>query len=457
MSFQPSNINLNKYLDTVKDTVTIKHNGKVTQIIGLVIESMGPVSSIGEICHIHLTEKGQKTGEVLSAEVVGFKSNKVLLMPLGELRGISPGCEVVSTNQTAAVQVGETLLGRVIDGTSKPLDDKGPVNCKEEYPLYGLPIDHMKRSRIAAPLSTGIKAIDGINTCGKGQRLGIFSGSGVGKSVMMGMIARNTSADVNVIALIGERGRELREFIERDLQEEGLKKSVVVAVTSEASPLLKVRGALAATAISEYFRDQGKDVLLLMDSITRFAMALREIGLAIGEPPTTKGYTPSVFAALPKLVERAGCSQKGSITGLYTVLIEADDINDPISDAVRSVLDGHLFLSRKLASQGIYPAVDVLNSTSRVMMDIVSNEHMEKTRRLKRLLASYQEAEDLINIGAYVKGSNKYIDESISYHDAIREFLTQGIYDKEDFLTTENKLAALFSEKASEPEEKTNK
>ncbi len=438
-------INLDKYMNSVRDATTIKYNGKVSQIIGLVIESTGPSASVGEICHISLIEKGQKSGKIIPAEVVGFKDNKVLLMPLGELRGISPGCEVVSTNQYAAVQVGESLLGRVIGGTSKPIDDKGPLDCIEEYPLYGSPIDHMKRSRIVEPLSTGIKAIDGVNTCGKGQRMGIFSGSGVGKSVMMGMIARNTAAQINVIALIGERGRELREFIERDLQAEGLKKSVVVAVTSEASPLLKVRGALAAATIAEYFRDKGKDVLLLMDSITRFAMALREIGLAIGEPPTTKGYTPSVFAALPRLVERAGNSGNGSITGLYTVLIEADDINDPISDAVRSVVDGHLFLSRKLASQGIYPAVDILNSASRVMIDIVSDKHMENVRRLKKLLANYHEAKDLINIGAYVKGSDKNIDEAIVYHDAIIEFLTQGIYEKDDFLTTERKLEELLN------------
>ena len=444
MSQEPEKINLERYINTIKEAKTIRQNGKVVQMIGLVIESNGPSSSVGEICHIFLTERGRKTGKIVPAEVVGFKENKVLLMPLGEPKGISPGCEVVSTNQYAVVQVGETLLGRVIDGTSKPIDGKGPLNCREEYPLYGVPINHMKRKRIVEPLSSGIKAIDGINTCGNGQRMGIFSGSGVGKSVTMGMIARNTSADVNVIALIGERGRELREFIERDLQEEGLKRSVVIAVTSEASPLLKMRGALAAATIAEYFRDQGKNVLLLMDSITRFAMALREIGLAIGEPPTTKGYTPSVFAALPKMVERAGCSEKGSITGLYTVLVEADDINDPISDAARSVMDGHVFLSRKLASKGIYPAVDVLNSTSRVMIDIVSEKHIKAANKLRRLLASYQEAEDLINIGAYVKGSNKYIDEAIEYHDSIREILTQGIYEKEDFLTTEQKLEKLF-------------
>lgn len=443
MAVEPR-INLLKYTNSVKDATTIKYNGKVTQIIGLVVESSGPTSSIGEICHINLIEKGRKTGNIIPAEVVGFKDNKVLLMPLGELMGISPGCEVVSTNQFAVSQVGNQLLGRVIDGTCKPIDGKGELNCKEEYPLYGRPINHMIRKRIVEPITTGIKAIDGVNTCGKGQRMGIFSGSGVGKSVTMGMIARNTSADVNVIALIGERGRELREFIERDLQDAGLKKSVVVVVTSEASPILKVRGALVAATIAEYFRDKGKDVLLLMDSLTRYAMALREIGLAIGEPPTTKGYTPSVFAALPKLVERAGCSDIGSITGLYTVLIEADDINDPISDAVRSVVDGHIFLSRKLASKGIYPAVDTLISTSRVMMDIISDDHMNAVKKLRKMLANYQEAEDLINIGAYVKGSNKNIDEAIEYHDAIIDFLTQGIYDKEDFLSTEKKLLRLF-------------
>ncbi len=448
MSATPKKIDLTKFLNPVKEAITVKQNGKVTQIIGLVIESMGPASSIGEICHIHLVEKGRKTGEVIPAEVVGFKDSKVLLMPLGELRGIAPGCEVVSTNQTSVVQVGEALLGRIIDGRSRPIDGKGPIKCNVEYPLYGSEIDHMKRKRIIEPLTTGIKAIDGINTCGKGQRMGIFAGSGVGKSVMMGMIARNTSADVNVIALIGERGRELREFIERDLQDEGLKRSVVIAVTSEASPLLKARGTLAAATIAEYFRDQGKDVLLLMDSLTRYAMALREVGLAIGEPPTTKGYTPSVFAALPKLVERAGYSEKGSVTGLYTVLIEADDINDPISDAVRSIVDGHIFLSRKLAAQGHYPAVDVLYSASRVMIDVVSDNHLESSKKLKQLLATYQEAEDLINIGAYVKGSNPRIDESVEYHEGIRSFLIQGINDKEDFLTTEQKLHRLFAKAA---------
>ncbi|KXS45241.1 MAG: flagellum-specific ATP synthase [Candidatus Frackibacter sp. T328-2] len=351
----------------------INNFGKIRRVIGLIIESQGPNVTLGEICLI----KSQFNSEPVQAEVVGFKDNKVLLMPLGEMEGIGPGCRVEATGKSLKVKVGEELLGHVLDGLGHPLTDLNLDELTTEYSAHNTPPDPLTRQRITTPLPVGIRSIDGLLTCGRGQRLGIFAGSGVGKSTLLGMIARNTEADINVIGLIGERGREVREFIEKDLGEEGLARSVVVAATSDQPALVRLKGALVATAIAEYFRDQGKDVMLMMDSVTRFAMAQREVGLAVGEPPATRGYTPSVFATLPKLLERAGTNEVGTITGLYTVLVEGDDMNEPIADAVRGILDGHIALSRDLASQNHYPAIDVLESVSRVMNDIITKEHQE--------------------------------------------------------------------------------
>ncbi|MCK5205136.1 MAG: FliI/YscN family ATPase, partial [Desulfobacterales bacterium] len=392
-------LSLDKYHICLDAACPIQASGKVTNVIGLVIEAQGPVSRLGTVCDIYTKGEANK----ITAEVLGFRDSQVLMMPLEEIRGIGPGCQVVARQQRAIIPVGAGLLGRVIDGLGNPIDSKGPILVESEYPIYGAPINPLSRKRISKPLDLGIRAINGLLTVGCGQRIGIFSGSGVGKSVLLGMIARKTKADVNVIALIGERGRELNEFIEKELGEEGLKRSVIVVATSDHLPLIRMRGAFIATAIAEFFRDQGKHVNLMMDSVTRFAMAQREIGLALGEPPTTKGYTPSVFTLLPKLCERAGTSaNRGTITGLYTALVEGDDTNEPIADAVRSILDGHIVLSRDLSTQNHYPAIDVLASISRVMDDIISPEHRQKANRLKNVLAIYRKAEDLINIGAYV-------------------------------------------------------
>jgi len=398
--------------------------GKVTKVIGLVIEANGPASRIGAICDIH--PMGNQPA--IRAEIQGFRGNRVLLMPLEEIRGIGPGSLVVAHNERATIAVGDGLLGRVIDGLGNPIDGKGPIPSKAAYPIYGNPINPLERKRINQPLDIGIRAINGLLSVGCGQRMGIFSGSGVGKSVLMGMIARNTSADVNVIALIGERGRELNDFIEKELGPQGLRRSVVVVATSDHLPLIRMRGAFIATAVAEYFRDQGMHVNLMMDSVTRFAMAQREIGLALGEPPTTKGYTPSVFTLLPKLLERAGTSSNyGTITGLYTVLVEGDDMDEPIADAVRSILDGHIVLSRDLAMQNHYPAIDVMKSISRVMVDITNANQQQSAGMIKSILDTHKKAEDLINIGAYVKGSNPKIDQAIDMLDDINAYLCQGI------------------------------
>jgi flagellum-specific ATP synthase len=379
--------------------------------------------------------------------VVGFKKGRVLLMPLDTLQGLGPGCKIISLGKQASVGVGAGFLGRVIDGLGNPIDDKGPIDCDDAYPIYADPINPLQRGRIEAPMDLGIKAINGVLTCGKGQRMGIFSGSGVGKSVLMGMIARNTKADINVIGLIGERGREVREFLEKNLGIEGLKRSVVVVAASDRHPLIRMRAAYVATTISEYFRDQGKDVLLMLDSLTRFAMAQREIGLSIGEPPTTKGYTPSVFSLLPKLLERSGLDAgKGSVTGLYTILVEGDDFNEPIADAARSILDGHISLTRELANKNHYPAIDILQSISRVMIDVVDEEQKKKANELQNILATYKKAEDLINIGAYVQGSNPDIDYAIAMIARVNVFLQQGIDEQVDFLTTKKQLISLFSD-----------
>lgn len=418
-------------------------NGRVTRVVGLVVEGNGPGVSIGGVCRI--LPRGRD--HFFRAEVVGFKENRVLLMPLGELRGIEPGCEIQVEQEAATVGVGEVFLGRVVDPYGHPIDSKGPIYPETSYPLYADPINPLQRRRITQPLDVGIRAINGILTVGKGQRMGIFSGSGVGKSTLMGMIARYTGADVSVIGLIGERGREVREFIERDLGEEGLKRSVVVVATSDMPPLVRIRAAYMATVIAEYFRDKGRDVVLMMDSITRFAMAQREIGLSIGEPPTTRGYTPSVFALMPKLLERSGMNHSsGSITAFYTVLVEGDDFNEPISDTVRSILDGHVMLSRTLAERGHYPAIDPLQSVSRVMTDVVDKSHRSLAQKAIEILATYRRAEDLINIGAYVSGSNPKIDYAIKMIDPINAYLRQPVEEGANLEKSISQLQQIMSE-----------
>lgn len=415
-----------KYVKVIRSLDPVRVNGKITQIIGLTIESQGPDVRIGDLCSIYPSQSQVP----IQAEVVGIRENKVLLMPFGEVRSIGPGCDVVASGKPMMVKAGRHLLGRILNGLGQPLDGKPLPLGLDEVPTHAIPPNPLSRPRIYSPLGTGVKTIDGLLTMGKGQRMGIFAGSGVGKSTLLGMISRNTTADVNVIALIGERGREVLDFIEQNLGEEGLKKSVVIVATSDQPALIRIKGALTATSIAEYFRDQGLDVLLVMDSVTRFAMAQREIGLAIGEPPTTKGYTPSVFAMLPQLLERAGTGPKGSISAIYTVLVDGDDMNEPIADAVRGILDGHIVLNRAIGSKGIFPAIDVLNSASRVMTEITSDEQQQAARNFKRLLAAYNEAEDLINIGAYKKGSNREIDLAIRLKTQMDQFLRQGIYEQ---------------------------
>ncbi len=418
----------------------IQVNGKVVDVIGMVIVSLGPNVSLGDVC----TVSDQSGKEVCKTEVVGFKDGKVLSVALGEVDKISQMCEIKAEGKSFRIGVGDNLLGRVIDGLGRPLDGKGDIDTPTSREIFAEPPNPLERQRITEPLQTGVRAIDGLLTCGKGQRIGIFAGSGVGKSVLLGMIARNTSADVNVIVLVGERGREVREFIEKDLGEEGLRRSVLVIVTSDKSALLRIKAAYIGTTIAEYFRDQGKDVVLMMDSVTRFAMAQREIGLTIGEPPTTKGYTPSVFAILPKLLERAGNSKRGSITGIYTVLVDGDDMNEPIADAVRSILDGHIVLSRKIAHKGQYPAIDILQSISRVMPDIVSRDHRSRVTSFKDILATYNEAEDLVNIGAYVKGSNPAIDHALSKISTLRAYLKQDMLEKASLQEAAQKLSNII-------------
>jgi len=424
----------------------IQVQGKVTQVVGLVVEAAGPACRLGAVCDIFTREGGRP----LAAEALGFRERRVLLMPLEDIRGIGPGCRVVARQQRATVRVGPDLLGRVIDGLGVPMDGRGPVAASAEYPLYAPAANPMRRRRIHEPLDLGIRAVNGLLTVGCGQRIGVFAGSGVGKSVLLGMIARTTAADVNVIALIGERGREVNDFLEKDLGPEGLRRSVVVVATSDRLPLIRTRGAFLATTIAEYFRDQGCRVNLMMDSVTRFAMAQREIGLAVGEPPTTKGYTPSTFTLLPKLLERAGTGNgPGSITGLYTVLVEGDDTNEPIADAARSILDGHIVLTRDLAMQNHYPAIDVLGSISRLMDDIVDPAQRQLARRLKETLATFRKAEDLINIGAYVAGSNPKIDTAIKMIDRINAYLKQDVGETVSFAESVAQLNALFGAAAA--------
>lgn len=427
---------------SIQEQETIGVQGRVSQVVGLVIEGNGPPCAVGDMCLLEVNHPQKKK---IPAEVVGFRDDRVLLMPLGELRGLNPGGKITPVGSPAAAWVGEELLGRVIDGLGNPIDEKGPLLALKKYPLYAVPLNPVFRKRISRPLDVGIRAINAAITLGQGQRVALFSGSGVGKSTLLGMMARHTAAQISVVALIGERGREVREFIEKDLGPEGLKRSVVVVATSDQSPLVRMRGAYLATAIAEYFRDNGKEVLFLMDSITRFAMASREVGLSIGEPPTSKGYTPSVFAQLPKLLERAGTtSHEGSITGIYTVLVEGDDINEPVADAIRAIADGHIVLSRDLANQGHYPPIDVLGSVSRVMTDVVGQDQMALRGKLISLLATYRRMEDLINIGAYAAGTNPEVDLAVKKIPEINSFLKQGINEKCNFADSLNQLKALF-------------
>jgi len=421
---------LNQYCNILNDIDTYKYSGKVCQVIGLTVESTGPAAKVGEICDIYPLKNGNK---VIKAEVVGFKDNKTILMPLGDLAGIGPGSKVVSTNKSLMVPVGMKFIGRILDGLGNPMDGKGDVQPDTYYNIDNDPPDPLSRERITEPLPLGVKAIDGLLTVGRGQRIGIFAGSGVGKSTLMGIIARNAMADINVITLVGERGREVRDFIEKDLKEEGLKKSVLIIATSDRPALVRLKAAMLGTAVAEFFRDQGMSVLFLMDSLTRFAMAQREVGMAVGEPPVSRGYTPSVYAKLPGLLERTGNSSKGSITGLYTVLVDGDDMNEPISDTVRGILDGHIVLSRALANRNHYPAIDVLASISRVMPDIVTREHYAMANEIKNKMALYRDVQDLITIGAYKKGGNPEIDEAVFLHPFIEKFLKQAIDESFSF------------------------
>ena len=436
-------MNLSHCLQVAQDTSLVSVGGRVNQVIGMVLESLGPGIPVGSICEVSVFKN---QGTVL-AEVVGFREGRVLLMPLGEMRGVEPGSAIRLVGEQAGVSVAESLLGRVIDGLGNPMDGKGPLRAETQYPLYAAPLNPMERERIFEPVDVGVRAINGLLTLGKGQRIGILAGSGVGKSTLLGMIARHTAADISVIALIGERGRELKDFIERDLGPEGLARSVVVVATSDQPPLVRMRGAYLATAISEFFRDKGRDVILMMDSVTRFAMSSREVGLAIGEPPTSRGYTPSVFGQLPKLLERAGtCMGKGSITGIYTVLVEGDDMNEPIADAVRSIVDGHIILSRDLASQGHYPSIEVMGSISRCMTDVVPREQVRVAHKFLEVMSTYRRSEDLINIGAYAKGSNPKIDNAIAMIDRLNGYLKQPVEEKVSFAESARQLAEIFAD-----------
>ncbi len=432
-------VDFDKYSRITEETF-FKRKGRVENVVGLTIESAGPEAKLGDLCRIYPAKEEYKP---IMAEVVGFKDRKTLLMPCDKTAGIGLGCIVENVGEPLSVPVSGDLLGKVLDGLGR-ID--GNYMPGVPYSVEAQPPDPMDRKIIADVLPLGVKAIDGLMTVGKGQRIGIFAGSGVGKSTLMGMFARNTKADINVIALIGERGREVREFVERDLGEEGMKRSVVVVATSDKSALERNKAAKTATAIAEYFRDQGKDVLLMMDSLTRFSMAQREIGLASGEPPVSRGYPPSVYSEMPKLLERAGCAQVGSITGLYTVLVDGDDMNEPITDTARSILDGHIMLNRKLAHQNHYPAIDVLQSISRCMSQIVDKEHKVLAGKLKNVLATYNEAEDLINIGAYKSGSNPKIDHAIEKIDAVNEFLMQDVDAKYDYEQAVDMLRELFED-----------
>lgn len=429
---------MTRRLQQLESAESYRIDGRVSEVVGLVVEATCPNGSVGDLCTIDV-----RGGNPIRAEVMGFRDGKMLLMPLDTTMGVAIGSRVTLTNETLMIPVGPQLLGRIIDGMGRPIDGKGPIQTATYQSVYNQSPDPLSRQRIMEPISTGIRSIDGLLTVGRGQRVGIFSGSGVGKSVLIGMIARNTEAQVNVIGLIGERGREVREFIERDLGEEALAHSVVVVATSDQAPQIRVKAALVATAVSEYFRDRGNEVMLMMDSLTRVAMAQREIGLAVGEPPTTKGYTPSVFALMPRLLERAGTSHRSSITGLYSVLVESDDMNDPVADASRSILDGHIVLSRAMANRGHYPAVDVLESVSRLRREVTDRDQIKHVQEVMEMMAVYRDSEDLINIGAYSPGSNPKIDAAIANIDIINAYLRQDGDDHSDFELARQDLVQL--------------
>jgi flagellum-specific ATP synthase len=434
-------MNFSSLIEEVKKTDPYKQYGKVTQVVGLMIESKGPQVSVGEVCYIHAEGA---SGRKIMVEVVGFRNEKVLLMPFDRIDQISPGSLVEATKKPLEIKVGTNLTGKVLDGLGRPLDDGFPDTGLISFPTENTPPNPLKRPRINEPLSLGVRVIDGLFTVGKGQRVGIFAGSGVGKSTLMAMIAKKSAADINVIALIGERGREVRDFVERDLGPEGLKNSVVVVATSDQPALMRIKGAMTATAIAEFYRSQGLSVTLLMDSVTRVAMAQREIGLAVGEPPTTKGYTPSVFGLLPRLLERSGTDEAGSITAFYTVLVDGDDLNEPIADTVRGILDGHLVLDRKLANKGQFPAINVLKSISRIMNDIVSEDHRKAADRFRNALAVYTDSEDLISIGAYKRGTNREVDEAISKYPELINYIKQGTGENVEYDAAVNDLISRF-------------
>ncbi|MFN4770007.1 MAG: FliI/YscN family ATPase [Candidatus Kapaibacterium sp.] len=431
-----------RLISAVRSTNTAEYIGTITHVVGLTIESRGPQAPIGEVLLI----RDHRRAIIGQCEVVGFKDNRILSMVLHQEGELMPGMELIATHRPLSVAVGKFLLGRILDGLGNPMDGKGAFVVNDVRSIYAKPPNPLMRQRISEPIATGIRAIDGVMTIGKGQRVGIFSGSGVGKSTTLGMIARNTSADINVIALIGERGREVREFIENDLGPEGLARSVVVCATGDEPALIRIKAALTATTIAEYFRDLGFDVMLMMDSVTRLAMAQREVGLAVGEPPTAKGYTPSVFALMSKTMERAGTSDVGTITALYTVLVEGDDMNEPISDTARGILDGHIVLSRKIASQAHYPAIDILPSLSRVMGEITTREHRAAAAKLKEALALYTESEDLINVGAYQPGSNPRLDKAVNLIQEIRAYLRQDVHESIDYNETVSRLQRMVRE-----------
>ncbi len=448
-------VDMTKYRRRIGELSLAPCRGSVVRVAGLTVESQGPPVGIGQICDIRLSD-----GRRVPSEVVGFQSELRILVPLEGIEGISPGDAVIARHSPRFIRLGDRILGRVIDALGRPIDGLGPLSGSDRRSLENPPPAPLSRPMITEPLPFGLRVFDGPLVCGRGQRIGIFAGAGVGKSTLLGEIARTSDADVNVLALVGERGREVRAFLEESLGEEGLARSVVVVATSDASAIQRVKSAFLATTIAEYFRDQGKDVLLMMDSLTRFAQAQREIGLAAGEPPTTKGYCPSVFSLLPKLTERLGQSQRGSITGIYTILVEGDDMGDPVADCVRSLLDGHIVLSRKLAELGHYPAVDILQSVSRCMPAVASREHLEAARRLRAVYATYQAAEDLINIGAFVPGSNPRIDKAIELIEPVRDFLCQGLDDSTSFEDTISRMVEItrtweFGEAEAQPSEKS--
>ena len=442
-------LSLKEYEDALDNAETLVIKGKLTKAVGLVLETTHPGLSIGKICRIKSKKTGILSGTAadagITAEVIGFNNDKAILMPYGDTSGISLESEVLLLDEEEKFPAGEELLGRILDPFGNPMDEKDRIFCSDYAKIFAEPPSPLSRKRISEVMDVGVRAVNSFLTIGKGQRIGIFAGSGVGKSTLLGMFTKYSESDVNVIALIGERGREVKEFIEKSLGEEGLKKSVIIVATSDKSPLVRLRGAFAATAVAEYFRDKGRNVLFLMDSITRFAMAVREIGLSAGEPPTVRGYTPSVFSVLPKLLERAAISDKGSITGIYTVLVEGDDMNEPVSDTVRSILDGHIILSRKIAENGIFPAIDVLNSLSRVMPDIVSNDHLLKAREVLKVVSEYRLNEDLINIGAYSKGSNDKIDFAIDHISKIENFIKQMPDEKYSFNESLKEMGELLN------------